>query len=186
VLVFDEVQSGVGRTGALYDYMNVGVTPDILTSAKALGNGYPIGAMLTTEEIAQHFNVGSHGTTYGGNPLAATVALNVVEQINQPSFLARVNEASAKLFAQLEKLSSDFPQLFGKPRGKGLLIGLPIADGFKGRAKDYTKAAEKLGLMLLIAGPDVVRLAPALVVSDAQLIEADRIMRDAAEAFIAG
>jgi len=186
LLVFDEVQSGVGRTGALYDYMNVGVTPDILTSAKALGNGYPIGAMLTTEEIAQHFNVGSHGTTYGGNPLAATVALNVIAQINQPAFLARVNEASAKLFAQLEKLSADFPQLFGKPRGKGLLIGLPMAEGFKGRAKDYTKAAEKLGLMLLIAGPDVVRLAPALVVSDEQLIEADRIMRDAAEAFTAG
>ena len=186
LLVFDEVQSGVGRTGALYDYMNVGVTPDILTSAKALGNGYPIGAMLTTEEIAQHFNVGSHGTTYGGNPLAATVALNVLAQINQPAFLARVNEASGKLFAQLEKLSADFPQLFGKPRGKGLLIGLPMAEGFKGRAKDYTKAAEKLGLMLLIAGPDVVRLAPALVVSDEQLIEADRIMRDAAEAFIAG
>jgi acetylornithine/succinyldiaminopimelate/putrescine aminotransferase len=166
--------------------MNVGVTPDILTSAKALGNGYPIGAMLTTEEIAQHFNVGSHGTTYGGNPLAATVALNVLDQINQPAFLARVNEASAKLFAQLEKLSNDFPHLFGKPRGKGLLIGLPMAEGVKGRAKDYTKAAEKLGLMLLIAGPDVVRLAPALVVSDAQLIEADRIMRDAAQAFVAG
>jgi succinylornithine aminotransferase len=82
----------------------VGVTPDILTSAKALGNGYPIGAMLTTEEIAQHFNVGSHGTTYGGNPLAATVALNVVEMINQPAFLARVKEASAKIFANLEKL----------------------------------------------------------------------------------
>jgi succinylornithine transaminase family protein len=186
LLVFDEVQSGVGRTGALYDYMNVGVTPDILTSAKALGNGYPIGAMLTTEEIAQHFNVGAHGTTYGGNPLAATVALNVIEQINQPAFLARVNEVSAKLFAQLEKLSSDYPQLFGKPRGKGLLIGLPVNGEYKGRAKDYTKTAEKLGLMLLIAGPDVVRLAPALVVSDAQLIEADRIMRDAAAAFIAG
>jgi succinylornithine transaminase family protein len=186
LLVFDEVQSGVGRTGTLYDYMNVGVTPDILTSAKALGNGYPIGAMLTTEDIAQHFNVGSHGTTYGGNPLAATVALNVLDQINQPAFLARVNEASSKLFAQLEKLSADFPQLFGKPRGKGLLIGLPMAAGYAGRAKDYTKAAEKLGLMLLIAGPDVVRLAPALVVSDEQLIEADRIMRDAAAAFIAG
>jgi acetylornithine/N-succinyldiaminopimelate aminotransferase len=141
--------------------------------------------MLTTEEIAQHFNVGSHGTTYGGNPLAATVALNVLDQINQPAFLARVKEASAKLFAQLEKLSADYPQLFGKPRGKGLLIGLPMAEAARGRAKDYTKTAEKLGLMLLIAGPDVVRLAPALVVSDAQLIEADRIMRDAAQAFAA-
>ena len=186
LLVFDEVQSGVGRTGSLYAYMQVGVTPDILTSAKALGNGYPIGAMLTTHEIAQHFGVGSHGTTYGGNPLAATVGLKVVETIGQPAFLERVKEASAKIMANLDKLSQDYPQLFGKARGMGLLIGLPMAEGYKGRAKDYTKTAEKLGLMLLIAGPDVVRLAPALVVSDAQIEQADRIMREAADAFIAG
>ncbi|MBQ5947801.1 acetylornithine/succinylornithine family transaminase [Massilia sp. ST3] len=186
LLVFDEVQSGVGRTGSLYAYTQMGVTPDILTSAKALGNGYPIGAMLTTHEIAQHFGVGSHGTTYGGNPLAATVGLKVVETIGQPAFLERVKEASAKIMANLDKLSQDYPQLFGKPRGMGLLIGLPVAEGYKGRAKDYTKTAEKLGLMLLIAGPDVVRLAPALVVSDAQIAEADRIMREAADAFIAG
>jgi succinylornithine aminotransferase len=185
LLVFDEVQSGVGRTGALYAYMDTGVTPDILTSAKALGNGYPIGAMLTTDEIAQHFNVGSHGTTYGGNPLAATVALNVLDQINQPAFLGRVKEASAKIFANLNKLSADYPQVFGKPRGLGLLIGLPMAQDHAGRAKDLTKVAEKLGLMLLIAGPDVVRLAPALIVSDAQIAEADRIMRAAVEEFLA-
>ncbi|TQK06749.1 acetylornithine/succinylornithine family transaminase [Herbaspirillum sp. SJZ107] len=186
LLVFDEVQSGVGRTGTFYDYMNTGVTPDILTSAKALGNGYPIGAMLTTNEIAQYFAVGSHGTTYGGNPLATTVALAVVEQINQPAFLERVRAASAKVFANLDKLVADYPQLFGKARGKGLLIGLPMADAYKGRSKDYTKVAEKLGLMLLIAGPDVVRLAPSLIVSDAQIEEADRIMRAAADAFLAG
>jgi succinylornithine aminotransferase len=185
LLVFDEVQSGVGRTGALYAYMECGVTPDILTSAKALGNGYPIGAMLTTSEIAEHFSVGSHGTTYGGNPLAATVALNVVETINTPAFLARVKEASAKIFANLAKLAADYPQLFGQARGQGLLIGLPVADAFQGRAKDFTKAAENLGLMLLIAGPDVIRLAPALIVSDAQIAEADRIMRAAADAILA-
>ncbi|MEX5745385.1 acetylornithine/succinyldiaminopimelate transaminase [Massilia sp. X63] len=185
LLVFDEVQSGVGRTGALYAYMDTGVTPDILTSAKALGNGYPIGAMLTTEEIGMHFNVGSHGTTYGGNPLAGTVGLKVVETINQPAFLARVKEASARIFANLEKLAADYPQVFGKPRGLGLLIGLPMAGEQKGRSKDYTKVCEKMGLMLLIAGPDVVRLAPALVVSDEQIAEADRIMREAVEAFIA-
>ncbi len=185
LLVFDEVQSGVGRTGSLYAYMESGVTPDILTTAKALGNGYPIGAMLTTGAIAEHFGVGSHGTTYGGNPLAATVALNVVETINTPAFLARVKEASAKIFANLEKLAADYPQLFGKVRGKGLLIGLPVAEAFQGRAKDYTKAAEALGLMLLIAGPDVIRLAPALIVSDAQIAEADRIMRAAADAILA-
>ncbi|MCC2974861.1 acetylornithine/succinylornithine family transaminase [Massilia sp. IC2-476] len=186
LLVFDEVQSGVGRTGAFYAYMDTGVTPDILTSAKALGNGYPIGAMLTTEEIGKHFNVGSHGTTYGGNPLAATVGLKVVETINQPSFLARVKEASSKIFANLEKLAGEYPQLFGKPRGQGLLIGLPMAGEYKGRSKDYTKVCEKLGLMLLIAGPDVVRLAPALIVSDEQIAQADRLMREAVEAFIAG
>jgi len=186
LLVFDEVQSGVGRTGAFYAYMDTGVTPDILTSAKALGNGYPIGAMLTTDEIGKHFNVGSHGTTYGGNPLAGTVGLKVVETINQPAFLARVKEASSKIFANLEKLSADYPQVFGKPRGLGLLIGLPMAEAYKGRSKDYTKVCEKLGLMLLIAGPDVVRLAPALVVSDEQIAQADRLMREAVEAFIAG
>jgi acetylornithine/N-succinyldiaminopimelate aminotransferase len=185
LLVFDEVQSGVGRTGSLYAYTQTGVTPDILTSAKALGNGYPIGAMLTTNEIAEHLGVGTHGTTYGGNPLAATVALNVIETINTPAFLARVKEASAKIFANLTKLAADYPQLFGQVRGSGLLIGLPVADAFKGRAKDYTKAAEALGLMLLIAGPDVVRLAPALIVSDAQIAEADRIMRAAADAILA-
>ena len=185
LLIFDEVQSGVGRTGSLYAYMDSGVTPDVLTTAKALGNGYPIGAMLTTTAIAEHFGVGSHGTTYGGNPLAATVALNVVGTINTPAFLARVREASAKLFANLTKLAADYPQLFGQVRGMGLLIGLPVADAFKGRAKDYTKAAEALGLMLLIAGPDVIRLAPALIVTDEQIAEADRIMRAAADAVLA-
>ena len=185
LLIFDEVQSGVGRTGALYAYMECGVTPDILTSAKALGNGYPIGAMLTTTAIAEHFGVGSHGTTYGGNPLAATVALNVIDIINTPAFLARVKQASTTLFANLSKLAADYPQLFGQVRGQGLLIGLPVADAFKGRAKDFTKAAEGLGLMLLIAGPDVIRLAPALIVSDAQIAEADRIMRAAADAILA-
>jgi succinylornithine aminotransferase len=185
LLIFDEVQSGVGRTGALYAYMECGVTPDILTSAKALGNGYPIGAMLTTTTIAEYFSVGSHGTTYGGNPLAATVALNVVATINTPAFLARVKQASAQIFANLTKLALDYPQLFGKVRGSGLLIGLPVAEAFAGRAKDFTKMAESLGLMLLIAGPDVIRLAPALIVSDAQIAEADRIMRAAADAVLA-
>ena len=185
LLVFDEVQSGVGRTGALYAYMDSGVTPDVLTSAKALGNGYPIGAMLTTSAIGAHLGVGSHGTTYGGNPLAATVALNVIDIINTPAFLARVREASATIFANLTTLAADYPQLFGQVRGQGLLIGLPVAAAFAGRAKDFTRAAEERGLMLLIAGPDVIRLAPALIVSDAQIAEADRIMRAAADAVLA-
>lgn len=183
LLVFDEVQSGMGRTGSLFAYEQMGVVPDVLTSAKALGNGYPIGAMLTTTEIGQYLAVGTHGTTYGGNPLASSVGLKVLELINRPAFLGRVKEASAKVMANLQQLAADYPNVFGQPRGMGLLIGLRMAEGFKGRSKDYTKLCEKLGLMLLIAGPDVVRLAPALVVSDEQIVEADRLMRAAVAEF---
>ena len=179
LLIFDEVQCGMGRTGALFSYMNYGVTPDILTSAKALGNGYPIGAMLTTNELAATLGVGTHGTTYGGNPLAATVALKVLEIINTPAFLARVKEASVQLVAMLQALVDDYPQVFSLVRGSGLLLGIVVADGFKGHSKDIQKAAETAGLMLLIAGPDVLRFAPALIVSDQQIVEADRLLRSA-------
>ena len=184
LLIFDEVQSGMGRTGTLFAYMGYGVTPDILTSAKALGNGYPIGAMLTTNELAATLAVGTHGTTYGGNPLAATVALTVLDIISQPSFLARVKEASAKLVATMQKLIGDYPQVFTEVRGAGLLLGMVVADAFKGRSKDIQKAAEAQGLMLLIAGTEVVRLAPALIVSDAQIAEADRLLRVALDGLI--
>ena len=177
VLIFDEVQSGMGRTGSLFAYMGYGVTPDVLTSAKALGNGYPVAAMLTTEELAQTLSVGTHGTTYGGNPLAASVALKVFETISQPAFLERVKEASEKLIAKLEGLVRDLPHVFSAVRGAGLLLGLVVAEPFKGRSKDIQRAAEAQGLMVLIAGTDVVRLAPALIVSDAQIDEADRLLR---------
>ena len=184
LLIFDEVQSGMGRTGALFAYMGYGVTPDILTAAKALGNGYPIGAMLTTNELAQTLAVGTHGTTYGGNPLAATVALSVLETINTPAFLARVKEASVSTIAMLQGLISDYPQVFSVVRGSGLLLGLVVSDAWKGRAKDIQKAAEAQGLMVLIAGMDVVRLAPALIVSDEQITEAGRLLRAAIDGML--
>jgi succinylornithine transaminase family protein len=177
VLIFDEVQSGMGRTGDLFNYMSYGIVPDVLTSAKALGNGYPIAAMLTTHALAATLSVGSHGTTYGGNPLAATVALTVLETINQPAFLARVKEAGAKLRSTMEQLIADYPQVFAQVRGAGLLLGMVVTDAWKGRSKDIQKAAEGNGMMVLIAGMDVVRLAPALIVTDAQIGEADRILR---------
>ena len=184
LLIFDEVQCGMGRTGALFAYMGYGVTPDILTAAKALGNGYPIGAMLTTNELAQTLSVGTHGTTYGGNPLAATVALSVLETINTPAFLARVKEASVSTIAMLQGLITDYPQVFSIVRGSGLLLGLVVSDAWKGRAKDIQKAAEAQGLMVLIAGMDVVRLAPALIVSDEQIAEAGRLLRAAIDGML--
>ncbi len=182
LLIFDEVQCGMGRTGSLFAYMGYGVTPDILTSAKALGNGYPVGAMLTTDAIAKAFSVGAHGTTYGGNPLAATVALTVLQTINTPVFLARVQQAAARLVSELDGLVRDYPQVFSQVRGSGLMLGVVLADAWRGKAKDITKAAEEQGLMLLIAGPDVVRLLPALVVTDAQIEEAVVRLRRALEA----
>jgi len=179
LLIFDEVQCGMGRTGKLFAYMGYGVTPDILTSAKALGNGYPVAAMLTTDTIASAFSVGSHGTTYGGNPLAAAVALAVLQTISTPEFLARVNQASGILVGKLEAIVRDYPQVFSHVRGTGLMLGIALADGWRGKAKEITKSAEAQGLMLLIAGPDVVRLLPALVVSDAQIDEADKRLRSA-------
>jgi succinylornithine transaminase family protein len=185
VLIFDEVQSGMGRTGHLFAYQGYGITPDVLTSAKALGNGYPVAAMLTTNELAASLGVGSHGTTYGGNPLAATVALTVLDTINQPAFLARVNEASAKLVALLESLTKEYPAILSTVRGSGLLLGVVVADAWKGKSKDIQKAAEAQGLMVLIAGTDVVRFAPALVVTDEQIAEAGRLLRAALDSLAA-
>lgn len=184
LLIFDEVQCGMGRTGDLFAYMGYGVTPDIMTVAKALGNGYPIGAMLTKEDIAAHLAVGSHGTTYGGNPLATAVAGAVLETINQPAFLARVREASQKLWAGLEALVKDYNQVFSLVRGSGLMIGLVLQPAYAGRAKEISKAAENHGMMVLIAGPDVVRLLPALIVSDADIEEGLSLLRKSVDSFL--
>lgn len=184
LLVFDEVQCGMGRTGDLFAYMGYGVTPDILTSAKALGNGYPVGAMLTTEKVASAFAPGAHGTTYGGNPLASAVALAVLKTINTPAFLARVKQASDYLVGKLDAIRNEHPEIISHVRGKGLMLGMVLADAWRGKAKDIAKAAEAEGLMVLIAGPDVIRLLPALVVSDAQIDDAANRLRKALNAVL--
>lgn len=163
LLIFDEVQTGVGRTGHFYAYMDTGVTPDILTTAKALGNGLPIGAMLTTEALAAHFKVGVHGTTYGGNPLASAIAEKVVELVGDPALLEGVKQRSARLTATLEKINARF-KLFKEIRGKGLLIGAELVGALDGRAKDFVSAAAEHGVIMLIAGPNVLRFAPSLVI----------------------
>ncbi|SAK98377.1 bifunctional N-succinyldiaminopimelate-aminotransferase/ acetylornithine transaminase protein [Caballeronia hypogeia] len=161
LLVFDEVQTGIGRTGSLFAYMDLGVTPDILTSAKALGNGFPIGAMLTTAEIGEHFTVGTHGSTHGGNPLAAAVADRVVEMVNTAHVLEGVRDRSASIFASLRSINSR-TGMFRELRGSGLLIGAELSDSYRGRSKEIMTAALDEGVMILNAGPDVLRFAPAL------------------------
>lgn len=162
-LVFDEVQSGVGRTGDLYAYMGLGVTPDVLTTAKALGGGFPIGAMLTTTEIAKHLVVGTHGSTYGGNPLACAVALAAFDTVNTPEVLNGVKERE-QLFKQALNQINEKYHVFSEIRGKGLLVGAALSAEWQGKSRDFMLAAADEGLLVLMAGYNVVRFAPSLVI----------------------
>ena len=177
LLIFDEVQTGLGRTGELFAYMHYGVTPDILTNAKSLGGGFPIGAMLTTNEIAAHFSVGTHGTTYGGNPLACAVAETVLDIVNTPEVLEGDKARHERFKARLLQIGERYG-VFSQVRGRGLLIGCVLSDAWKGKAGAFWAAAEKEALMVLQAGPDVVRLAPSLIIDEADIDEGlDRFER---------
>ncbi|HEJ9096517.1 TPA: aspartate aminotransferase family protein [Serratia odorifera] len=163
LLVFDEVQSGMGRSGKLFAYMHYGVTPDILTTAKALGGGFPVSAMLTTEEIASVMQVGTHGTTYGGNPLACAVAEAALDVINTAEVLSGVEQRHTLYVAALRDISEKY-RIFSEIRGMGLLIGAELTAPYHGKARDFLTAAAARGLMILNAGPNVIRFAPSLVV----------------------
>ena len=178
LLVLDEVQTGAGRLGTLYAYQQTDIMPDILTTAKGLGNGFPVAAMLTTTKIAKSLAIGTHGSTYGGNPLACSIAEAVIDIINTPEVLAGVNTKSNRLKAGLESINSRFP-FCEEVRGKGLLIGCALNDEYKGRAGEFLKAAQTKGLLVLIAGPNVIRMAPSLLIPDAD-IDAGLVILEAA------
>ncbi|MBO9490986.1 aspartate aminotransferase family protein [Endozoicomonas sp. G2_1] len=170
LLIFDEVQTGVGRTGELYAYMGLDVTPDILTSAKALGGGFPIGAMLTTTEIAKHLKIGTHGSTYGGNPLACAVAEAAFDTVNTEEVLNGVKE-KAEVYVNGLKAINEKYNVFKEIRGKGLLIGAVLTDDYQGRAKDFLNAAMAEGVMTLVAGANIVRFAPSLIIPNEDIVE---------------
>lgn len=170
LLVFDEVQTGVGRTGDLYAYMGLGVTPDVLTTAKALGGGFPIGAMLTTTDIAKHLKIGTHGSTYGGNPLACAVAEAAFDTVNTPEVLDGVKAKSQLYFDGLNAINAKY-NVFKEIRGKGLLIGAVLTDDYQGKAKDFLNAAMEQGVMTLVAGANIVRFAPSLIIPEADIKE---------------
>ncbi|WP_020649716.1 aspartate aminotransferase family protein [Solimonas variicoloris] len=170
LLVFDEVQTGNGRTGSLYAYQQCGVTPDVLTTAKGLGGGFPIGAMLTTADVAKALPFGTHGSTYGGNPLACAVAGAVLDEITKPELQRNVVARAQQLRDGLDQLGRRYG-LFGTPRGQGLLVGAPVSEAWKGRAKEIVNAALAEGVWLLVAGPDVLRFAPALNITEADVAE---------------
>ncbi|EML0279063.1 aspartate aminotransferase family protein [Vibrio parahaemolyticus] len=170
LLIFDEVQTGNGRTGHFYAYQGLGITPDILSTAKSLGGGFPIGAMLTTAKLAEHLKVGTHGSTYGGNPLACAVAEAVVNEVTKPEVLAGVLEREALFRAGLEKINAKY-NLFSEVRGKGLLLGAALNEEWQGRARDVLVAAGKQGLLVLVAGANVVRFTPSLVITQQEIEE---------------
>ncbi len=168
LLIFDEVQTGVGRTGELYAYMHYGVTPDLLTTAKALGGGFPIGALLATERCASVMTVGTHGTTYGGNPLATAVAGRLLEIVNTTEVLNGVKQRHDWFVERINAINERFG-LFSEIRGLGLLIGCVLNAEFAGKAKLISQEAAVAGVMVLIAGANVVRFAPALNVSEEEV-----------------
>ncbi|TOF37319.1 aspartate aminotransferase family protein [Vibrio parahaemolyticus] len=170
LLIFDEVQTGNGRTGHFYAYQGLGITPDILSTAKSLGGGFPIGAMLTTAKLAEHLKVGTHGSTYGGNPLACAVAEAVVNEVTKPEVLAGVLEREALFRAGLEKINAKY-NLFSEVRGKGLLLGAALNEEWQGRARDVLVSAGKQGLLVLVAGANVVRFTPSLVITQQEIEE---------------
>ena len=170
LLVLDEVQSGVGRTGTLFAYEQLGVKPDVLTSAKALGNGFPVGAMLATKEVAASLAIGTHGSTYGGNPMACAIAEAVVDIIDTPEVLAGVNKRHELFVAGLTAINEKY-HVFKDIRGMGLLVGAEVTDSFKGNAKAFLTEATKEGLFVLVAGADVVRFAPSLIIPEEDIAE---------------
>jgi acetylornithine/N-succinyldiaminopimelate aminotransferase len=170
LLIFDEIQSGMGRTGALFSYMQKGVVPDILTSAKGLGGGFPIGAMLTSTEIASAFSVGVHGTTFGGNPLACAVAGAAFDVINTVEVLDGVKARHA-LFMEGLRTINGRREVFADIRGEGVWLGCELAARWQGKASEVMRAAGAAGLLVLMAGPDVVRIAPSLVIGLDEILE---------------
>lgn len=170
LLVMDEVQTGVGRLGTLYGYEQLGIAPDILTSAKGLGNGFPVAAMLASASVAEHFEVGTHGSTYGGNPLACAIASKVLDLINQPQVLSAINAKSERFKSGLAAINERY-SFCSEIRGSGLLLGCAMNKQYQGQAGIFQQAAAEAGLMVLVAGPDVIRMAPSLLIPDNDIDE---------------
>lgn len=168
LLVIDEIQTGVARTGTLFAHEHDGVEPDIMTLAKALGGGVPIGAMLVGDKAMDTLQFGSHGSTFGGNPVMAAVALAALTKLNRPELLKDVVKQGDKLRAELGKLNGEF-NCFKEIRGRGLMIGAELVDTYAGKSNDLSELARQHGVLVLVAGPNVMRFLPPLVIDEKEL-----------------
>jgi len=169
LLIFDEVQTGLGRTGTLFAHEQLGVTPDIMTLAKALGNGLPIGAMLTTEKIAASLIVGTHASTFGGNPVAAAAAVEVIRVLLGDGFLESVQEKSRYFVEKLQGVAARYPHLATGVRGRGLLLGLVLTEKGVEQGPDIVQRMFEAGVLINFAGNTVLRFVPPLIVSTGEI-----------------
>ena len=160
LLIFDEVQTGMGRTGSLFAYEQLGVVPDIMTLAKALGNGLPIGAMLTREEIAMSLAPGTHASTFGGNPVAAAAGVAVMKTMLVDGFFADLQERSKYFIQRLEEIAVDFPELATGVRGRGMLLGLVLTEKGIELGMDIVQRLFEKGVLINFAGMRVLRFIP--------------------------
>ena len=182
LLVLDEIQCGMGRTGTLFAHWQDEVTPDIVTLAKALGAGFPIGAMLAGPKVAEVLGFGSHGTTFGGNPLAAAVARVALRKLASPAIEANVNRQSEVIRDGLSALNAEL-DLFAGIRGRGLMLGAVLKPELAGRASEVLDHTARAGLLILQAGPDVLRFVPPLNISDEEVADGMQRLGTALRAF---
>jgi len=180
LLILDEIQCGMGRTGKLFAHEWAGIEPDIMAVAKALGGGFPTGACLMTTHAGQGMVAGTHGTTYGGNPLAMAVANAVLDIVLEPGFIAAVGEKALRLKQQLAGLKDAHPKVIAEIRGSGLMIGLKCHEGVA--VGDLVAAARDAGLLTVPAGDNTLRLLPPLIVRDDELGEAVALLDTACSA----
>ncbi len=184
LLVLDEVQCGYGRTGKMWAYEHYGITPDILSSAKGIGGGFPLGACLATEEAAKGMVFGTHGSTYGGNPLAMAAGEAILDVMLEPGFLEHVTAMGERLRTSVEQMIPNHDQIFEGVRGKGLMFGIKLKDAAV--ARDFVAhLRDHHGLLTVAAGENVVRVLPPLVIEEAHITEFVQKLSDGARAFTA-
>jgi acetylornithine/N-succinyldiaminopimelate aminotransferase len=171
LLILDEIQCGYGRTGKMWAYEHYGITPDILTSAKGIGNGFPLGACLATEEAAKGMVFGTHGSTYGGNPLAMAAGMAVLDVMEEPGFLDHVTAMGDRLRAAFEQMIPNHDHLFDEIRGKGLMLGIKLKE--PAVARDFVAhLRDHHGLLTVAAGENVFRVLPPLIIDESHVAEA--------------
>lgn len=171
LLIFDEIQTGLGRTGTLFAYEQLGVIPDIMTLAKGLGNGLPIGAMLTSSQLAAAFVPGTHASTFGGNPVASAAAVAVLGVMLEDGFLPGVRERSLYFRGELEKLAERYPTIISRIRGLGMILGAVLTDAAVAVGTDIVNAMFAKGFLMNFAGNVALRFVPPLVVTTAEIDE---------------